>query len=149
LWSHSINAKKTTFERINYAVVTSIDGKEIDTATATPIEISASRHVVRIRYDRDTVLCGYLGCLQAKEGESSVEISVEAGHSYVPCTRNVCGKDWYWIDDQGKDSAEYMNSKGFHPKAMACGVNFFRNLDLPKVAAGEKPPDICEDGTNK
>lgn len=145
LWSWSRHVHG--LERPNYATVTRIDDVRIDTSayTGPPIELLPGRHVVEIRYDRDSFLCGYFGCMSFKQSTKSLELLVESGHSYKPFTGKRCNRDWFWIEDLGISALDAISAwkerYRMSPPAFELRTT---NRDKSKIVAGEAPPENCE-----
>ena len=134
--------RDTLFERTNWATVTKIDDVDVKDRSGlhVPIILAPGTHAVTIRYDKDSFLCGYFGCIPFKQSEKSLTLSLEPGHSYLPQTKKLCGQDWIWIEDLGeraRDDLAFWEKHRFYPPAQP--VN--------RVAAGVAPPAVCQKPT--
>lgn len=138
--------KKDFFERLNTTHVLSVDGIRItaDGFAITPlIELSEGAHEVTIQHKRESYLCGYLGCIDFEQAVVSVALNVEAGHSYLPLARNLCGNNWVWVIDKGKTAEDDLQKwrKGGIPQDYNMSL---KDLTGFKVVSGKAPPDKCD-----
>lgn len=101
LWTRTHYRKSWwSFERATYATVARVDG--VENVHWRPMNLPLGRHSIEVRYDRETYLCGYLGCVNSEQDRKSFELTVEGGHSYMPFARRFCDKDWIGILDTGR-----------------------------------------------
>jgi hypothetical protein len=138
LWKEA-HYKKEFFERRTIARVLRIDAAEI--GTFLPENLVPGRHSIEIRYDRESLLCGYLGCVEFEQARRSFELVVESEHSYMPFALRRCDKDWIGIFDTGRPARDDIATW------TAIGNWAFQNLsrigDGRTVVAGDSPPEHC------
>jgi hypothetical protein len=141
LWGYS-HYRKEFFSRMTKAIITNVDG--IEHQDWQPIQLPSGRHLVEVKYLRQSLLCGYLGCIDFEQERRSFELRVEAGHSYMPFAMLHCDKTWMGIVDTGKSAKDDFTSWE------AMGIWNWEFSDLTKDAstyvtvAGELPPVTCE-----
>lgn len=146
LWTIS-TYKKKLFERWNHATVTEVDGKKTVRFTSiAPVELAPGKHRVQVRYDRDSYLCGYLGCISFKQATRQLELHVEPDHGYLPLAGKYCGQDWIWIVVTGRSARqdlEIWREQGILPYTPFDPRSPLKDLSGLKVVAGEAPPEQC------
>lgn len=147
LWTFATHKKKF-FERWNYAMVTEVDGVSPPRPVSLPpVELAPGRHMVQIRYERDSYWCGYLGCLSFEQATRRLELLVEPDHSYLPLAGKYCDQDWIWIVDTGHSAQKDLDvwrERGIRPFMPFDPRSPLRDLAGLKVVAGEAPPGNCE-----
>lgn len=147
MWNGTTYRKKL-FERLNYAFVVKVDGDEIpESGIFMPVELAPGRHGVAIKYERDSYLCGYFGCVRFEQSVRSLELLAEADHSYLPVARKACDRDWFWIVDLGEGARQRLDlwrEHGIRPYSLFDARSFIREITGLKVVAGEEPPEQCE-----
>lgn len=146
LWPYA-TYKKKLFERWNHAIVVEVDGvRTLQMTTNPPVELSPGRHTARVRFERDSWLCGYFGCVSFEQTTVDLDLAVEPDHSYVPQAGKYCGRDWVWIVDIGGGARQHLQQWREHGKLP------YRPFALPgepqltdhaRVVAGEAPPASC------
>jgi hypothetical protein len=130
------------FERITYATVSRVDGQ--DNKYWRPLNLDAGPHAVEVSYERQSFLCGYLGCVDFKQSSTVFELAVESGHSYMPFARRYCDQDWVGILDTGGSAADDVATW----QRLGAGGTWALG-DLSRlgpdwiVVAGDKPPATC------
>ena len=128
-----------SIERTTHATVLRIDG--IENQNWGPRNLTPGRHAIEVRYDRDSYLCGYFGCVNFEQSRRSFELVVEPGHSYMPFALRRCDKDWIGIFDTGKSAGDDIATW------RSSGDWAFGNLARPgpsrAVVAGDDPPEHC------
>ena len=127
------------FERATFATATRIDGSE--NRFWRPQNLAPGKHSVEVRYDRQSYLCGYLGCVETEQARRSFELIVEPGHSYMPFARRLCEQDWIGIFDTGRSARDDI--------ATWRSIGDWAFQDLKRlgpgsvVVAGDRPPEHC------
>lgn len=143
LWS--VGSRSGAYrERASRAVVGKIDGTKIKGSNpprAEPIELLAGRYAVEIRFEKEW-LYPELGLVSMERAKQSVELVVEAGHSYSPQATRRCGKDWIWVEDLGmrvQDDIGLWRGQGYY------NYDFQQTTGTRRVVAGAAPPAACDD----
>lgn len=139
LWKAAHYKKNWSFQRGTSATVVRINGAVID--PLLPENLVPGRHSIEVRYDLESYLCGYLGCVYFEQARRSFELVVESGHSYMPFALRRCDKDWIGIFDTGRSARDDIATW------TAIGNWAFGNLsrigDGRTVVAGDSPPEHC------
>jgi hypothetical protein len=140
LWGYS-HYRQDFLSRMSKAIITNVDG--IEYQDRQPIQLPSGRHLVEVQYLRQSLLCGYLGCIDFEQERRSFELRVEAGHSYMPFAIQHCDKAWMGIVDTGK------SAKDDHTSEEAMGFWQFgdltRDASTHVAVAGKLPPLTCEE----
>ncbi len=152
LWTFAEH-RKTLFERRNFALVLRVDGLPIDrfTSLPKPVLLPAGKHRVLIRFDRESYLCGYFGCVNFEQVTRELTLPAEAGHHYLPLARKACGQDWIWIADAGTNAREALHTwqrLGVYPYDPVDWRTPNKDVLLLRVVAGESPPELCPAATD-
>lgn len=147
LWPYT-GHRKGRYERLNHAVVLSVNGTSITRfASRPPVVLPPGEHHVEIRYDRDSYLCGAFGCMLFEQAKRQLMLRAEAGHSYLPLARKACGRDWIWIADAGANAREALETWRRHasyPQSPYDRHSPIKDVYALRVVAGEAPPEPCE-----
>lgn len=143
LWS--VGPRHDTYrERANRAVAGRIGQTKIKGSNpprAEPIELLAGRYTVEIRLEREW-LYPELGLVSMERAKQTVELLVEAGHSYAPQATRRCGKDWIWIEDLGM---RVQNDIGLWRDQGYYNYDFQLASGTRRAVAGAAPPATCDD----
>ena len=133
--------KERFFERLNHARVIAVDGQA--PSLILPLELAKGMHEIKILHERDSFLCGYLGCVAFEQTVVSLPLDVEAGHTYIPVARKYCEKDWVWVVDKGATAESDVND--WQQNRIPLVLNL-RAKDLVglRVVAGATPPERCD-----
>lgn len=147
LWTFS-TYKRKQFERWNYAAVTRVDGEQIPRETSLPpVILAPGRHKVEVLHERDSLLCGYFGCLIFKQALRTLDLDVAPGHSYLPLAGKYCGQNWIWIVALGDDARAQLAAwlaRGTLPYSPFDPVSLVKRGVDRNIVAGEAPPASCE-----
>lgn len=143
LWSYNLH-RDGFFERPNHVYVKRVSDTGIRVPTSSmpalsgrrPVVLAAGQYAVEIEYKRDSLLCGYFGCVQYLRDAATLSLRAEAGHSYAPQAKTHCGTHWIWIEDLGVRAEEDM-------KRWRRGGDFPYTQRGSIVVAGEAPPAAC------
>lgn len=148
LWTFSTYTKQF-MESMNYAKVMRVDGVTISRGVrdAPYVFLAPGRYTVEIRHEKDLPIPGYFGSPSVHRVSRTLDLTVEAGRSYMPFARRHCDQDWVWIVDTGNSAAEEVaqwerdGSFRFSARVRA------RDEDTAplRVVAGERPPETCVD----
>ena len=142
--------RKQIFERANTVYVTKVDGTKIDARQSgvnSPLELPPGRHVVEIRYERDSLMCGYFGCVPFTQTTESVVFDAQAGHSYIPFASKHCDKNRIWIEDRGvsaEDDLKFWSAHHGKKGIAAVTVKAYGSSDPSRVVAGVAPGGKCD-----
>ncbi len=137
IWPHS-QYRPGLFYLTDYASVTRIDGKEI--ISWEPQKVEQGHHRVEISFRRQTLLCGYLGCVDIERHRDTFDLLAEAGHSYMPFALLRCDAKWLGMLDTGNSDREDQALEN------SLGWEFWELTRLAKpwqVVAGSEPPANC------
>lgn len=133
--------KDRFFERLNHASVLAVDGQV--PSLILPLELSEGKHEIKVLYERDSFLCGYLGCIPFEQTVVSLPLHVESGHTYFPVARKYCQKDWVWVVDKGATAESDLNNWRQNRASLVLNLRAEDLFGL-RVVAGAAPPERCD-----
>lgn len=139
IWPHT-QYRPGFFYLTDYATVTRIDDNKI--VNWEPQKVEQGHHRLEISYTRQTLLCGYLGCIDTERHRDTFDLLAEAGHSYMPFALQRCDDQWVGILDTGNSAREDQALK------ISLGWEFWelKRLVTPwQIVAGADPPANCSE----